>query len=75
MVVGVCERTCRGGCEWVVEGVAVGLGVVVWVGIIAVVVVSALGFVGLDDDDDGEKWAGYDTGNSLLGNGTLESRL
>ncbi|KIM83514.1 hypothetical protein PILCRDRAFT_426678 [Piloderma croceum F 1598] len=59
MAVGVCQGAWRGLCEWVVEDVAVGLGVVVRVGVIAVVVVSTLGFVGLDDDDDDdERWTG-----------------
>jgi len=72
MAVRVCEWTWRGSCEWVVEDVAVGLGLVVRVGIIAVVIVSTLAFVGLDDDSLDQTLAGSDTGNSPLGNGTLE---
>jgi hypothetical protein len=71
MAVRVCERTCRGCCEWVVEDVAVGLGLVVRVGVIAVVIVSTLAFVGLDDGSLDQTLAGSETGYSPLGNGTL----
>jgi hypothetical protein len=52
MAVGVCVHNWRGSCEWVMEDVAIGLVLVIRVGIIAIVIVSTLAFVSLDNSLD-----------------------